>query len=88
MKKSLLLASLGLSTALLTACGGGDSGCSNEELQSKIATVTKGMEKLATTDLTKMQEISKKMTEASTKFNNAENMDAACKFYDEIIAEL
>lgn len=86
MKKSLLLASLGLSTALLTACGG--SGCSNEELQAKVATVTKSLEKLATTDLAKMQEISQKMAEASAKFGDGSDMDAACKFYDGIIAEL
>lgn len=85
MKKLLLVAAFGLST-VLTGCG---SSCSEAEARAKAEAVTKALTELASKDPSKMQAISKKMMEGAQKFQGGDaDMEAACKFYDEILAEI
>lgn len=85
MKKLLLVAAFGLST-VLTGCG---SSCSEAEVKAKAEAVTKALTELASKDPSKMQAISKKMMEGAQKFQGSgADMEAACKFYDEILAEI
>lgn len=85
MKKLLLVAALGLS-AVLTGCG---SSCTEAEVRAKTEAVTKALTELASKDPSKMQALSQKMMEGAQKFqSDGADMAAACKFYDEILAEI
>lgn len=84
MKKILLSSAIGLSI-LLSGCS---KSCSEADLKAKVEAVTSAMTQLASTNPEKMQEVSKKLMEASQKFQGADSMAEACAFYDELLAEI
>ncbi len=62
--------------------------CTAESVQAKALEVSTKMTAMATTDPMKLAELSPRIQEASVKFQDGANLEEACTFYDEILAEL
>lgn len=77
-----------LSVAFLSACNE-DKPCTAEEMQQKSAELTTKISDLATKDPAKMAELAPKVQEIATKAAaGGDDLAAACKAMDEMMAEL
>lgn len=72
----------------LAACNSEPS-CTAEEAQKKVTELSAKVTEIGTTDPAKLAELTPKLTELSTKAaGTGDDLDAACKAIDEMMAEL
>ncbi len=62
--------------------------CTAEEMQKKATDLTMAVQQLAATDPSRMQELTLKMQDVSTKLAQGGTADEVCAAYDEILADL
>lgn len=62
--------------------------CTNETLQAKAMEVSTKMQEMAATDPAKIAALTPKLQEAATRFQDGSNLEEACAYYDEILAEM
>ncbi|MBL9054441.1 MAG: hypothetical protein JNN02_12000 [Tabrizicola sp.] len=72
----------------LAACNSEET-CTNEEAMQKSTDLSAKLQEMAATDPTKLAELAPKVQELATKAaGSGEDLQAACKAMDEMMAEL
>ena len=76
-----------VAVGFLAACG--EEGCTNEEAMKKSTELTAKLQEMAATDPVKLAELAPKVQELATKASGTgDDLQAACKAMDEMMAEL
>lgn len=85
MKKTLLAVSLVVASAGATLAD--DKACTQETITAKTQELSTAMQKIATSNPARLQEISTVMQEKTVEAQSSGDMSGLCAYYDEIIKE-
>lgn len=86
MKKFVVAAAFIATLSPVAAFAGEE--CTAETMQAKAMEVSTKLQEMAATDPQKVAEITPKIQEAATRFQDGSNLEEACAFYDELLAEM